>query len=248
MNGDVFRCGARTRRCRACGHRYSQAEHSLWECPECGEARACKRAVTREGGRCRLHGGASLSGMAAPSFRDGRYSKYLPAQLKERYADARADETLLSLRDEVALLDTRLMDIVSKLDTGEGLDLWVELKAIYQAILSANEADDPEGTVQSLARMGKILEQGAAQERVWAKIVPLLDQRRKLVESERKRLVELQQVITVEKAMVLVSALVNAVSRRVQNRAILSAISADFGHILSLPDPVQAQASADRDR
>jgi len=181
--------------------------------------------------------------MASPKFKTGRYSRYLPAQLHERYDLARTDGDLLSLRDDVALLDTRITDVVSKLDTGEGLDLWAELKAVYQAVLAARDEDNPEGVATGLSRMGEVLEQGAAQERVWAKVIPLLDQRRKLVESERKRLVELQQVITVEKAMVLVSALVHAVSKHVTDRSALNAISAEFGTLLSLPDPVQAEAS-----
>lgn len=36
-------------------------------------------------GRCRMHGGKALAGIAWPSFKDGRHSKYLPAGLMGRY-------------------------------------------------------------------------------------------------------------------------------------------------------------------
>ena len=56
-------------------------------------------------GRCRLHGGKSPAGLASPHYKDGRYSKALPARLAARYATAEADPRLLELRDEVALTD-----------------------------------------------------------------------------------------------------------------------------------------------
>lgn len=35
-------------------------------------------------GRCRMHGGASLSGAEHPNYRHGRYSTYLPASIEEK--------------------------------------------------------------------------------------------------------------------------------------------------------------------
>jgi hypothetical protein len=37
----------------------------------------CKRLARRPQGRCRLHGGCSLIGVAHPSYKHGRRSKYL---------------------------------------------------------------------------------------------------------------------------------------------------------------------------
>jgi hypothetical protein len=36
----------------------------------------CKRLARRPQGRCRLHGGRSLGGIAHPNFKHGRRSKY----------------------------------------------------------------------------------------------------------------------------------------------------------------------------
>jgi hypothetical protein len=38
---------------------------------------ACKRSARQPQGRCRLHGGLSLGGVAHPNFKHGRRSKYL---------------------------------------------------------------------------------------------------------------------------------------------------------------------------
>ena len=56
----------------------------------------------------------------------------------------------------------------------------------------------------------------------------MLDQRRKLVESERKRLTEAQQTLTVEKAMLLIGAIGGIIKAHVQDATTLRKISADI--------------------
>ena len=65
-------------------------------------------------GRCNLHGGKTPIGAALPQFKTGRYSKYLPARLAERYHEAERDPELLSLRSELALVQARLAELISK--------------------------------------------------------------------------------------------------------------------------------------
>jgi hypothetical protein len=209
-------------------------------CPDCGEPRACRRKVSREGERCRFHGGASLKGTASPSFKTGRYSKYLPAGLAARYKDAQKDPELLSLRDDVALLDARLAELVEKLDTGETKDLWSALRDTYERLTTARDQGKTRDMARALLDLGDLIGAGHEQGRVWDSIVALLDQRRRLVESERKRLIEMRQMISSERAMVLVTALIDAVSRRVTDRQVLSQIAADFRTIVGEPDRIEA--------
>ena len=42
-----------------------------------GKAETC-RAPAMPNGRCRIHGGLSLGGIAHPNFKHGRRSKYFP--------------------------------------------------------------------------------------------------------------------------------------------------------------------------
>lgn len=155
----------------------------------------CKRAPMANG-RCRLHGGLTPSGVAAPSFRHGRYSKYLPGGLLERYRTALGDQELLGLRDEIALVDARLQELVEAL---------------------------PDATAASTEEIRE----------AWGEVLHVTGQRRVLVESERKRLVETQQMISSERAMVLVTALVDVVRRHVRDHDTLRAISGDLGGLLS---------------
>ena len=63
-------------------------------------------------GRCRMHGGKSLGGIASPNFKHGGYSKFLPVRLGDNYQEAMADPELLALRDDIALLDARVHDLM----------------------------------------------------------------------------------------------------------------------------------------
>ena len=83
-----------------------------------GKDETC-RAPAMANGRCRIHGGLQPQGIARPGFKTGRYSKYLPARLAGRYEEAASDPELLALKDDIALLDTRIAQTVSALDTGE---------------------------------------------------------------------------------------------------------------------------------
>src|SRR5689334_1272270 len=85
-------------------------------------------------GRCRIHGGLQPQGIARPGFKTGRYSKYLPARLAGRYEEAASDPELLALKDDIALLDTRIAQTVSALDTGESKEAWSALFALWQQL------------------------------------------------------------------------------------------------------------------
>src|SRR3954452_17185048 len=78
-------------------------------------------------GRCRMHGGKSLAGAASPAFKTGRHSTYLPVRLLAGYQEAERDPELLALRDEIALIDSRLADVLSRVDSGESSRIWRSL-------------------------------------------------------------------------------------------------------------------------
>ena len=181
---------------------------------------------------CRIHGGKSLSGLAAPAFKHGRQSKYLPARLMERYTEALDDPDLLALRDELALLDARLADVLGRVDTGEAGRHWIGLAEAWRTVeRSVNEVD----RLQAMADLGDLIEQGVADYAAWDEVLRLIEQRRRLAESERKRLVEMQQMITVDRVMTLVAVLVDVVRRHVTDRQALSKISEDLRLYLNAP-------------
>jgi hypothetical protein len=194
----------------------------------------CKRSAVPGRTVCSVHGGKSPQGIASPSFQHGRYSKALPTRLAARYQQAREDPDLLAMRDEVALFDARLAELLGRLDTGESATRWLQVQAFVDE-LASEPGEDVDELVSRLAKLQQLVRAGSTEADLWSEIGSLVEQRRKLVESERKRLVDLQQVITAERAMTLIALITDSVRRHVRDRDALAAISADLGALLTAP-------------
>lgn len=146
----------------------------------------CRRRAVKGKRVCTVHGGLTPAGTASIHYRSGRYSKHLPARLTERYQEAQTDQRLLELREEIALIDSRLSDLLP------------------------TEA--------------------------WPEIYALIEHRRRLVESEHGRLVEMRQMLSVENAMLMISALTDIIRTHVTDRKILAAISGDVAKLITKGD------------
>lgn len=66
-----------------------------------------------------MHGGKSLRGADHPNFKTGRYSKALPHRLLRSYEKGLDHPALISMRDEVALLDLKILERVEAEDWQE---------------------------------------------------------------------------------------------------------------------------------
>lgn len=199
----------------------------------------CRAAAMRGQAVCRMHGGKSLRGQASALYKHGRYSKDLPARLVARYEAAEVDDDLLVQRAEIAVLEARLAELIEGLDRGETGRLWAELRAHQQAADEAQRANDLPAMAEHLNAMRQLVQQGAAEADRWREVRSLIQDRRRLVESERKRLVDLQQMITTKQALILAGALVAAVQdaagKRVgdakQRRLLLNDVTVAFAAI-----------------
>jgi len=185
---------------------------------------------------CYVHGGKSLSGVASPSFKTGKYSKYLPARLMERYNDALADNNLLELRDQIAVVDARLADLLLRVDTGESGAIWKSLQVTWYEMVAARQDGDHAAQAKALNAIGALIKNGFEDNAAWIDIRSTLIMRKQLVESERKRLVEMQQMISAEKAMVLIAAIAGLVKEHVKDRDALIAISEGLTRLVAV-DP-----------
>src|SRR5918992_3542816 len=85
----------------------------------------CRKAAVVGREVCSMHGGKSLVGPAVNTYRSGRHSRYLPVRMAAKYQEAEHDPELLSLRDQIALVDARLADLLARVDTGESGSLWL---------------------------------------------------------------------------------------------------------------------------
>lgn len=127
-------------------------------------------------------------------------------------------------------------------------DLPTALVADYQAALSDPELIAcREDLAVVTAREGDLVrairdaEPGSPEEHLlWERLLTTVEARRRLADTERRRLEAAQQMITTERAMLLVAALVDAVRRHVDDRRILDAIGRELERLV-VADGAHAQ-------
>ncbi len=175
---------------------------------------------------CHYHGGKNTVGPANNLLTTGRYSKYLPPRMAARYQEARSDPELLRLAEEIALVDSRLADLLGRVESGESGQVWAELAKAWAKFRTG------ENSAADASLVSDLIKAGNADYSAWGEIHKCVNARQRLVESERKRLVEAQQMVRVDQAMTLVAALLDSVKRNVRDPKALTAISADFSLLL----------------
>jgi hypothetical protein len=202
----------------------------------------CERAPMPNG-RCHKHGGKTPRGVASTQFVNGRRSKDIPSRLTERYQEALVDDELLALRDDVALIDARLGDVLGRVDSGESGRIWAELGKCVQAYHRPGASDTAQlKRAEALATIFQLISEGASDYEAWHDVRSLVDQRARLVSNERQRLVQLQQTITVEQAMAMLAAVVSTIKLHVTDEHALASISHDLARLVAV-QPVLAARS-----
>ncbi len=179
-------------------------------------------------GRCRMHGGKALTGMAAPQFTTGRYSRYLPNRLLEKYAAASQDVDLHDLAEEIKLIDTRLADLLGRLasDWGSGqIRAALDLIGRFKAAAASGDVAAAQATIRDLEGSLTAVSETEAS---WDKVLAAVDVRRRLVESDIKRRQTLQQMLPIDTVMHLSKTLAMSVRKHVTDPAVRQAIQADM--------------------
>lgn len=168
--------------------------------------------------------------MASSQYVNGRYSKHLPTRIAAAYNAAKSDPELISVRDEIALVDARTNEVLARLDSKEAAIHWLQLKSLVEQFRDVN----PVKRVQAAQALAEWSTEALSDYAVWAEVLDLMERRRKLAETESKRLSAMGQMITSERAMILLAHVVDICRRNVSNRNELSAIAREIGQLADL--------------
>jgi hypothetical protein len=182
---------------------------------------------------CRMHGGKTPRGPASVHYKTGRHSRFLPSRLFAAYGAALRDPELMSLRQEIALVDARIIDVLKRVDTGEAGVIWREAEAAMDRFERAKAKGHVEVMGLALAEVQRLITQGGADYAAWDEIGGMIEQRRKLVESEQRRLTLAAEMLSREQALVLMGQVVEIITRHVPERQVLQAIALEvqaLGH------------------
>jgi len=195
----------------------------------------CSNYPVKGRNQCRMHGGKTLSGMASATWVHGRNSKYLPHRMQEAFNASMQDKDLLALRHELSVVDARISDLYQRVDTGESGKLWLRSREVLLNLRKALATQDLKKTTESIIELDELIRHGASDYGAWDEIHTLFELRRRLVETERRRLVDMQQMITAEQAGSYLSAITLAVRENVTDPIILRRIQEAFIRISNQP-------------
>lgn len=167
---------------------------------------------------CYHHGAKSPVGAGSATFKDGTRSKYsvvFTGDALEHYERAAEDPRYIELRDEINVLDVLFFEELSRARVGEGGVLWEEIGRVWTRFQEAQPTKDTTTAGRCLGRMGEIIEEGVGRHAAQEVALDIAERKRKLTETERRRIVEEGQAISQVKAMSLVGSIVALVRESV---------------------------------
>ncbi len=147
---------------------------------------------------CRSHGGLQAKGAASPQYRDGSRSQALPLRLQAQYQAAMQDPDLLSLRQDLGVLELRVTELLGRLDTGESSATWQQVQDLGAQIDGALKDGNPAAATQYLAQLQEVTGAAVAGSEAWQELRAVLRDRATLATLEQKRLLEVQGTVPVE--------------------------------------------------
>ena len=158
----------------------------------------CQKTAINGTGRCRLHGGESLRGVASPTFVHGqssRYGSYLSTNMANDYELARLDPNLLNFADDVALLESLQKDALLRSQRGESEKTWKDALKIYRKMVDCERRQDEAGYRGFSNELESLLTSNVAKYAAQNEAVDLTMKKVKIANEERKRRVEVGQLI-----------------------------------------------------
>lgn len=180
-----------------------------------------------------MHGGNAQHaiGVNNKSFKHGRHSKYLPAKLNELYVEARSNPELLEMADHIALLEAHMQEILATSTAGEAVPKWSDLAEAFGRVETDILSGDLAAAVPGMERIHQILESGMNWDRTWDQVTSTMEQLRRLTDTETKRKRELNQMVPVERVIILMAAVGEAVKRHVKDPAQIQAVYRELAEL-----------------
>lgn len=181
---------------------------------------------------CYHHGGKTRQGVSSGTWKDGTHSKYLPKRMLDDYQASLDDPNKLALDNEIALIDSRLKDLLRRVDVGESAHAWKQLRETVREYDAARLAGDATGTALAVNTLMDQVRKGGGDIAAWNEIMGLVERRRRLVESERKRLVQAQQLIASAEVLGLLHVIALAVKQHVRDPKAVAAVTAEIARVI----------------
>lgn len=166
--------------------------------------RYCLQRPLKGRERCKHHGGMSLAGPAHPGFKTGIYSAaFAGTPLEAGYLAFATDDELLSVRENIRLLNARSRQLVTRAAAanGESGVAWARADAAVRMLGEAIRLGDAERATEATRELEAVVLRGAAAERDWQEERAISEVHRRLVETQHRLIERGKHVIPVDQAI-----------------------------------------------
>lgn len=193
------KCGRILSHCRTkdCEHSFQNPDQIV--CPICDTARGLCLNSPTEWGRCaKAHGGNRVNGNFGGVGRAKLYATSLTGKIQDSYIKAVTDPDFLSVAPEIAALSARNSEVMDQLGDTDYVVVQAGIRRAVRDMRRASSDDSIHGMLVAADEIEHHLNTVAEDRRRWDEIGAIAGRLGKLVESERRRIVEAQQMITVQ--------------------------------------------------
>jgi hypothetical protein len=170
-------------------------------CPACSAPRRLCQRKPVYNSRCKGHGGHSPSGIL---FRDNKkkgriniYERNLSGKLQRLYIEAVTDPDYLSVAPEIGALSIRFAELLSELGESDYTVISTRMQQGLRSLRKAVDDKDGEKILVAADKITETLKDVSTDRKRWDEMGLLSGRLGRLAETERKRIVEAQQMITV---------------------------------------------------
>ena len=197
----------------------------------------CKQRVMPAMRVCYYHGGKARVGIANPNFKHGKTSRYMPMHLLERYEASLGDEKALEQKEELAIIESKIADLLETIKENDNADFtsvefFRRMRSLMKRYKAAFRKKDTANMMSALADLWPLIEEGAAEAEAWEDIGKWIIKATKIRESERKRKIEEQQMLSLEEVNTLVAAIADAVKTHVKDKVVLGALGGELTRLV----------------
>lgn len=168
-----------------------------------------------ENGRCLVHGGKVPKGVQHHATQTGKYSKYIPENLQNRHEEFLKSKDIMTLSDEIAVIESRIAQLLERANDSQA-GLYID-----ELVRRFNRLDTVRGTDGEQAawiNLEQLVQKAENDMYLWDEMAKQMDLKRKMVDTERRKMSDLNQYITVDRAMLMFQGLSNIVNRHIQRR------------------------------
>lgn len=192
----------------------------------------CTRGPMPGRTRCKFHGGASPRGVEHYNWRGLGLSKDLPTRLKDAFERSLTSPDQASMATELALVDARVQELLQKLPSGDALEIW---EAAQHGVRDLRKYLDDDKVPEALTEAEKLedfFKTAIGERYIWREIHEVVEQRRRIADTEVKREKVLSDNMTMAQAGVFIGAVMSSIMRHVTEPSMRVAVANDLRQLI----------------